>query len=156
MWLKLECAFSTCSSRALSVCLQRVTHLSPVSKCLSAAQNGFVASDKRFCIIYLASDWSCSLWMSAVRYHGNWFRNPKKKKTETRGKKFLQNFVSSRGRLVKSTETRQGWKYPRRLRYYEMMVEKKGKKSTQHLTRRLSYPCRCRVVFLCFFSAIIP
>ena len=62
--------------------------------------------------------------------------------TVTRGK-FLQNFISSRDRPVKSTETRQGYKYTR-LPYLRTMAERK--------TRNLPYTCcirsRCRVVFL--------
>ena len=42
----------------------------------------------------------------------------------------LQNLVSSRDVPVKGTETRQEWKYAKRLPYYETMVEKKDKKTT--------------------------
>ena len=45
------------------------------------------------------------------------------------GKQFVQN-ISGRDGPAKSTETRQGWKYARRLSYYKTMKEKKDKKTT--------------------------
>ena len=99
--------------------------------------------------LYHAFDWSRSLWISAVWFRirryvyyrqdyilkwilfQGWHINPQNR-NYIRGK-IPANFISSGDGPVKGSETRQRWKYARRLPYYGTMAEKAKKTALQLL-----------------------
>ena len=106
MWLKFECAFSVCSSpdqhKTLSSLAVSAFACSVIS-CSELSSRGYlVTSDDSFVCSVISY-----LEVKQAVFE-NWFINPQKR-TETRGKKFLQkNFIWSRDGAEKSIETRWG------------------------------------------------
>ena len=55
--------------------------------------------------MYLASNWSHSLRLSAMRYSGGWFTTPQNRAQKS-GKMFLQNLISTTNRPVEVKKQR--------------------------------------------------
>ena len=80
---------------------------------------------------------------------------PLKKQQKIGVEYFLLKFIMHRDRLVKGRETRHD-ESTRRLPYCTNMAEKNDKKTTLQLLHDTVICNRCRIVFLSFFSIMLP